>query len=567
MAYPGLNYKLERVATGSGVGWFKCLPAEEWEFSRALDYLEQHPYDLFMHNYALEKLGAYEPEQLASFIRKNRNGSPVVRALIYEAWVRNWKFESSGIILREDPSWLKEYTPLIDIRWVINQGQKHNPYWLKCFASNFYRHTELPEISGAQFPLPFEKKQLQAMFEKTFHVKELAAVKQKAQARAKIESPKSFIKELNRKLERLNILSGWETRTEATISPFAVERPWRLDINIKDGRNEYGLKGMQTSYGKGLNIHQARISCLMETVERYSAFPSVRDASLEGYLYCNSLIKGSHAELTQDGYHALDPNKMSLEVPYDGYPILWVEGEEVSQKGKKSILVPAQLVFMFTNFDEMNLTSGISSTGLGAGITSEEAKLSALHEIIERDAEKVVPFSRDKCFRLDSDDDRVYELLRFLERKGIHVQFMDLTSEFGVPCYKAFVCGPGGVILKGSGAHLDGKKAIISALTEIPYPYPYWFGSMEPLEEIPTLFYEELPNYSAGDAGIDLELLETLLLKNGYQIIYVNLTREEIGIPVVRALVPGLEFMTFFDRYTPLSCRQFAHYLHCQTRS
>jgi len=26
-------------------------------------------------------------------------------------------------------------------------------------------------------------------------------------------------------------------------------------------------------------------------------------------------------------------------------------------------------------------------------------------------------------------------------------------------------------------------------------------------------------------------------------------------------MVPGLEFMTFFDRHTPLSPRQFAHYL------
>jgi hypothetical protein len=41
----------------------------------------------------------------------------------------------------------------------------------------------------------------------------------------------------------------------------------------------------------------------------------------------------------------------------------------------------------------------------------------------------------------------------------------------------------------------------------------------------------------------------------------VDLTREDTAIPVCRALVPGLEMMTAFDRFTPLGLRQFAHYL------
>ena len=70
-----------------------------------------------------------------------------------------------------------------------------------------------------------------------------------------------------------------------------------------------------------------------------------------------------------------------------------------------------------------------------------------------------------------------------------------------------------------------------------------------------------LPNYSLGSAARDLQLLEKLLVANGYQPIYVNLTREDLDIPVVKAIVPGLEMFAEFDEFSALSLRQFAHYL------
>jgi ribosomal protein S12 methylthiotransferase accessory factor YcaO len=372
---------------------------------------------------------------------------------------------------------------------------------------------------------------------------------------------KALIKSLTRELERRGILTGWETRTEATLSPFAVERPWNLDVSVKEGRNHWRLSGIQTSYGRGLNIHQARISCLMEVVERYSAFASVESNIALGYRTMSPLVKASYEEILESGVGALNPNELCLEVPYAGQRLSWIKGESIGSRGTENVYVPAQLVFLFANFDEISLTSGISSTGLGAGNTPEEARLSGLLEVIERDAEKVIPFTPQRCFRLEADDPKVSAMLEDLERKGIHIHFLDITPEFGIPCYKAFICGPGGVILKGTGASLDAKRGVLSAMTEIPYPYPYWFGSMEPLEGIPTITYEELPDYSTGDPREDLEIVETVLLKNGYCPIYVDLTKGDLRIPVVRALVPGLEIMTFFDRYTPLGRRQFAHYL------
>ncbi|MBW1744081.1 MAG: YcaO-like family protein, partial [Deltaproteobacteria bacterium] len=70
-----------------------------------------------------------------------------------------------------------------------------------------------------------------------------------------------------------------------------------------------------------------------------------------------------------------------------------------------------------------------------------------------------------------------------------------------------------------------------------------------------------LPDYSSGNASRDLRLLERLLITNGYQPIYVNLTRKDLDIPVVKAIIPGLEMFAEFDEFSNPSLRQFAHYL------
>jgi ribosomal protein S12 methylthiotransferase accessory factor YcaO len=78
------------------------------------------------------------------------------------------------------------------------------------------------------------------------------------------------------------------------------------------------------------------------------------------------------------------------------------------------------------------------------------------------------------------------------------------------------------------------------------------------LNQVP---YQDLPDYSSGNASQDLALLERVLMANGYSPIYVDLTREDLDIPVVKTLIPGLEMFSEFDQFSPLSLRQFGHYL------
>ncbi len=257
----------------------------------------------------------------------------------------------------------------------------------------------------------------------------------------------------------------------------------------------------------------------------------------------------------------LDPNEMLLEVQYQNQPLYWICGERVDENGSHPAYVPAQLVFLFCNLDEICLTSGLPSTGLAAGNTLEEAKLHALLEVIERDAERVVPYCKKKRFSLKSDCGPVREIFKQCTESGVEIQFLDITSEFGIPCYKAFIEGPNGEILKGCAAHLDGKKAVVSALTELPY-HTSWFRPVPAGHGLKAVEHDSLTDYASGDADHDLGLLERLLVMNGYQPIYVNLTRRDLDIPVVKALIPGLEMFNDFDRFSSLSLRQFAHHLN-----
>jgi ribosomal protein S12 methylthiotransferase accessory factor YcaO len=299
----------------------------------------------------------------------------------------------------------------------------------------------------------------------------------------------------------------------------------------------------------------------MEIVERRCAFASFDRDRVVGQARQSRVLRGSLEELRRDGLRTLDPNSLCLEVPYRNESLYWIEAVIREAGSVSPIWVPAQSVFLFCNLDESSLYSGLGSTGLAAGNTVEEARLAALLEVIERDSEAVSVFNPARCFRIVAEDPAIGELLAAYHQGGIDVMCQELDNPFAVPCYKCFVVGPQGQIARGTGAHLDGRKALLSALTETPYPFPYGPPSAVGPPQWPVARFEQLPVYTTGDTVEDLALLERVLNQSGYCPIYVDLTREDLGFPVVRALVPGLQTMADFDRYSRVSPRLFANYL------
>ena len=558
-----MKYKLERKGTEKGVGWFACIPERELDFKKALEYSRAHPNDQFMHRHVLDMAAKLKPEELELLIQDGKEKTDHhLLAIMYETCLLNVRFQHLKKTFETiDIDKLVQCSPLIYIPWSLETKRAENFLWLQRFSRNVHLLETLPCPEKAEFSMPFRLEEIDKWEGSVVSITEIASPNKRAKTITKNPVPKKAVKKTIKKLERLGILTGWESRPDATLSPYAVERPWNLSITVNHGQNHWQLTGDQTSYGRGLNIQQGRISCVMEAAERYSSFASFDSTRALGYKKYHPIIKARYEDLIKEDTAVLNPNDICLEVPYRNQELNWVMGEQVDEYGVHPIYVPVQLVFLFSNLDEISLTSGLPSNGLAAGNTIEEAKLGSLLEVIERDAERVVPYSVDRCFFMESEDQKVNDIIEGCMQKGIQIRLLDITPEFGVPCYRAFIQGPGGVILKGTGAHLDGKIAVVAAMTEIPYPYPYWFGSMPAPEGLNTLEYEALPDYSSGDEKKDLHLIEKLLIMNGYKPIYVDQTREDLDIPVVKALVPGLEIMTVVDRFSPLSIRQFGHYL------
>jgi ribosomal protein S12 methylthiotransferase accessory factor YcaO len=560
-----MQYELEHQRTELGTGQFACVPVEEVDFEVALDYLRDHPNDVFMHKYLLHEAGKFGPNLTRELIQGSIDEDPLLAALMYEACVLNERLHSlTSEFSRIDVKALAQHSPLIYIKWSLQGGVDEKAYWRKLFSENILSHKPAMPPNDMESSIPFDQAALDAWAKSVVPIKALSdpARGGRLPERDTEERP-SAVETASRAMERLkriDLKGGEQSANQASLSPHALKMQWVLHVHVSTGRNHWELAGLQTSYGKGLHPDQARASCLMEVVERVSSFASFDAHGTLHYKNGHALTLATYEDLRKRDEKALNPNVLHLEVPYENQLLHWVPAVQVDKHGAHAIYVPAQLVFLFCNLDEVSLTSGLPSTGLASGNTLEEAKLHALLEFVERDAERLMPYSLDRCFVLESEQAAVKDILESSKGAGVEVQFLDMRTELGIPCYKAFVQGPNGEILKGCAADLDGRRAVASALTEMPY-HRSWFDPVPVPGDLDRVKDGDLPNYSSGSAGQDLRLLEELLIINGYRPVYVDLTREDLDIPVVKALIPGFEMFAEFDRFSRFSLRQFGHYL------
>ena len=547
------------------------VPNKKMTVEEIIEYLRSRPNDKFMYKYLISRLETFDKDELDELIEKAKKAYDFsLLACLYETCISYNKFYNLRKKFDDiDIYLLAKHTPLIYIKWSLDKNLESRLFWMDMFSRNKYHHMDLSPFKSTKFPVPFDSSSLKE--DRISHVKDIYSRSNDRSfdtgTSIRIVEPKETIDRiLDNPLIR-NLLLEDEKKVEWSVSPYAFIRMWKVNIEASVGRNNWILKGALREYGKGLTEDEARASVLMEIIERYSAFANFYNDQSTGYKKEYSLVKARYNELTGKGYNVLDLNRMNLEVPYEDQELYWITAEEVVRGGCRKIYIPAQFAFLISsgNFDEIELyTQGTTSNGLASGNTMEEAKLCALLEYIERDSEKVMLFSPDRHFLLEAEDPIINKTLNMWKKKGVNIQFLDLTSEIGVPCYKAFFIHTKGGFSRGWGAHLDGKIAINRALCELTSPY-FLSGdySTKPLtEEVQrTIKYEELPNYSTGNVNNDLLILEKLLIMNGLNPIYVNLTKKDLDIPAVRAIIPGMEMLPDLDKYSNFIKRQFRDYL------
>ncbi|WP_319779113.1 YcaO-like family protein [Maridesulfovibrio sp.] len=559
-----MRYELKLMDTLSGTGCFAAFPGPNLSFSEVLSHLEAHPYDEFMHRHMLEQLGKHRTRKIQKLIKEIKNDpkKKVLAALIYEAAITHPRLAS----LRDevetifDAEELKEFSPTLHLRSHLLDDQALHNRWTALFADNKETHKDLPILEEAGIDPLYSKEDL---ISKEFTPASTIRAELEAAAKLPPAKERAPIKEVtanaNKKLEAAGVFMGPQMRQKGCLSPFAVLHHWMVENHTNNGGLSNSLRAIQTSYGRGFTFEQACVSCAMEVAERVSSYAAVNKSGIANRTASLPVIKGSYEEISSQS-PALNPDDVCLEAPYMGQDIWWMPAEKFDGEKYVQAQVPVQHVFLFCNLDEQNLFSGLSSTGLASGNTTHEARLSGLLEVVERDSNATIPFDKEKCFTIETDDEEVQKHLNALEQSGIKVWFQDMTSELGIPCYTAFAVGKHGDINKGGGCSLSGKRALLSALTEIPYPFPG-----PPTSEIPAGLpvrkLETLPELNTGSAEGDVMVIEKTLTTNGFTPYYVDLTRKDLEIPVTRAIIPGLEIVSDLDKFSRISKRLYRNYL------
>ena len=559
-----LPYRYTHASTESMTGYFSCEPPEDLAFEDALARLEDAPLDEFLHRHLLRRIAALPPAEAAALRDPSR---PALMALLCEAAFLS---AAPDIPLSETTpeefERLEAFTPLPYLgfarKGLTEEGrleQANLAAWNALFEKNLSRHHPLPHPEDNELPLPAYVRNAEPPKQGRTAAEaydERAAPGQPVWTRPPAQNTAA---EALASLATCGVIAGTEMRHESSLAPVGLLRNWNVDIAVRSGKLDYTLQGEATTWGRGLSIATARASYSMEMVERASAYLSVDGDAITDRLHPAPLVRASHAELLAQGRAAIDPRSLPIDAEYRDQPLYWMEGRDVPGN---AVLVPVQAVGLFCNLDEPALFLSPGSTGMASGNTVDEAKAGALTELLERDAEATMPWRRDQCFELLAEGEHPLAiLLADYARRGIHVWFRDMTTEFGVPCYQSFVtCGDGSVV-RGAGAGLSGAGALLSALTETPYPYPNGPVSAPAPAGLAQRSLSDLPDYRLGSPADNLRLLEDVLLSHGHAPVYVELTREDLELPVVRAIVPGLELTADFDAHSRPSVRLFRRYL------
>jgi ribosomal protein S12 methylthiotransferase accessory factor len=325
-------------------------------------------------------------------------------------------------------------------------------------------------------------------------------------------------------------------------------------------------RALSTSQGKGETLEAAKVSALMESIE-----------SWHGERIDHPVRVASWRELSQQALVAR-PSELPLRADAnwaDERPIEWIAGEDLLTH--RTCWLPLDTVC--TNFVEGVGRRPLflkSTNGLASGNHPLEAVVHALFEVIERDALtlwSLQPEAVRRAGRVDPatvDDAPLQAVFGTLHDKGIRMLLEDVTSDLEVPAYSCtLVDDPASAQWRaipkivGHGCHFDPVVALSRAVHEaiqsrvtviagsrddlFPRDYRNAAGREDHARLVEASRQARRPFRRAAEAPLptfedDLQRLLDLLSARGIrQVVAVNLQRADIGIPVVKVVVPGLE--------------------------
>ncbi|MBR0797917.1 YcaO-like family protein [Bradyrhizobium jicamae] len=319
--------------------------------------------------------------------------------------------------------------------------------------------------------------------------------------------------------------------------------------------------------GSGERLEDAFVGCVGEGIDRLAQIARPGDIQSVGPL-----------PKVADNVPQTIAEAVAKDLAAQGLPpttdLAWMSGHLLgpTREPARGVLVPADWTVRRATADPRLRPRTELSVGVAAGPTSEWAVMRAILELIERDAAALWWMGGRPGKQLPLDGAAMREAVRLMEFLRQQTQsraswLLDITTDLGIPVVAALSCNHRGRQLAyGLAARLTLKEAAHAAILELcQTELAIQLAEIKRAESGQDSLAPSDLAHLERDAAIDashcdllhprgisttrdqaageepLDVLAKAMSISGIETSLINMTRPQFGIPVMRAIAPGLQ--------------------------
>ena len=333
--------------------------------------------------------------------------------------------------------------------------------------------------------------------------------------------------------------------------------------------------------GSGVSAAQAKVSCLCEALERQSGI----------FRGNESRRIARYSEIAQEAIH---PDALTLfskrqyetreqwnqrEGRYNWVPerfdaersIEWSPAWSLTQEKMKYL--PTAYCYFGYPFDPAHDFCRPDSNGNAAGNDLDAAIMHGFLELVERECASVWWYNRIPRPRVDIESfgsPKVTEVCNFFGLIGRSIDVLDIATDRAIPAFVAVSRSKEPLrddYALGFGAHFGAQIALAKALMELTQSLPVVLydrnprcflrtegrktdiSFLAPDEELPTTVCSDFSPPAQYEPKQQVRSCVELAKSWGLEMLSFEQTRENIGMPVVKVVVPGIR--SWWARFAP----------------